>query len=380
MSLKEYRKKRHFAKTPEPPAKLATTEGWSFAVQKHAASHLHYDFRLELDGVLKSWAVPKGPSLDPQQRRLAMHVEDHPVEYGDFEGIIPEGEYGGGTVMLWDKGTWEPVGDPRAGYRSGRLKFHLQGEKLGGGWMLVRSSSRRPDSKGNEWFLIKERDEAARSAEQFSITEARSESIVSGRSLEEIAADKDQVWRSNRSAKGAKKKRVSKPLQAKPWDLRGLDHLAGAKSAKFPRKIIVQLATLVDESPKGDQWLHEIKLDGYRMLCRIDGGTARFISRNQQDWTAKLPLLVRAAEQLPVDQAILDGEVVAVKADGTTDFQILQNAFSAGDMQHVSYFAFDLLFVNGHDIRGAERHRALDHAACGKPATCAGSLSRGPRH
>ncbi|HYE30930.1 MAG TPA: DNA ligase D [Methylomirabilota bacterium] len=363
MSLKEYRKKRHFAKTPEPLPAVAKRSGWSFVVQKHAASHLHYDFRLELDGVLKSWAVPKGPSLDPQQRRLAMHVEDHPVKYGDFEGIIPEGEYGGGTVMLWDRGVWEPVGDARAGYRSGRLKFRLRGEKLSGGWMLVLSSSRSPDRKGNEWFLIKERDEAARSLDQFSITESRAESVASGRSLEEIAADKDQVWRSNRAAKGSKRKPVKSPRRAKPLKLSELGRLTGAKKATTPRKVEVQLATLVTEAPEGDQWLHEIKLDGYRMICRVEGGKARFISRNQQDWTAELPLLAAVAGQLPVREAILDGEVVAMKPDGTTDFQTLQNAFSVGDQQHVVYFAFDLLFVNGYDVRKvglSERKKLLE--------------------
>src|SRR5436190_7339765 len=174
MSLREYKRKRNFRRTSEPPANVAKRKGWSYVIQKHAASHLHYDFRLELDGVLKSWAVPKGPSLDPSNKRLAMHVEDHPVKYGDFEGIIPDGEYGGGTVMLWDRGTWDTSGDPREGYRRGRLKFQLQGEKLHGGWMLVRRSpSAHSRGRNNEWFLIKERDEAALSAGEEDIVVAK---------------------------------------------------------------------------------------------------------------------------------------------------------------------------------------------------------------
>src|SRR5437868_2215840 len=199
MSLREYQRKRNFRRTSEPPAKVATGKGWSYVIQKHAASHLHYDFRLELDGVLKSWAVPKGPSLDPSVKRLAMHVEDHPVKYGGFEGIIPEGEYGGGAVMLWDEGSWKPIGDPHAGYKSAKLKFELHGKKLRGAWMLVRRS--RPSSgKDNEWFLFKERDEEARGADQAEVTTDERLSVKSGRDLEEIASARDRVWRSNRES------------------------------------------------------------------------------------------------------------------------------------------------------------------------------------
>jgi bifunctional non-homologous end joining protein LigD len=353
MSLAEYRNKRRFSKTPEPPPLVKKQAGWTFVVQKHTASHLHYDFRLELDGVLKSWAVPKGPSLDPQQKRLAMLVEDHPVDYGSFEGIIPKGEYGGGTVMLWDRGTWEPVGDARKDYRAGRLKFRLHGEKLRGAWMLVRSSTRRPDSKGNEWFLIKERDEAVRSEDDFNITKAMPASIVTGRSLEEIAEDQDQVWRSNRGAKKGEPTGLQKARKRKKLRFAGLKKLPGAKAAKMPAKPEVQLATLVKTAPDGDQWVHEIKLDGYRMLCRIEGGKAKLISRNQQNWSEELPHLIRAAERLPIGDAILDGEVVAMKPDGKTDFQLLQNAFSGDEMRNVLYFAFDLLEV-------AEKIESLD--------------------
>ena len=195
MGLREYKRKRHFSRTPEPAGIEAKRAGWSYVIQKHRASHLHYDFRLELEGVLKSWAVPKGPSLDPSVKRLAMQVEDHPVEYGSFEGIIPEGEYGGGTVMLWDRGTWEPIGDPHASYRDGRLKFTLHGEKLHGRWMLVRTSSERMGSRGKPaWLLFKERDKEAKPTSTGDILEKKPMSVVTGRDLDEIAEDQKTVW------------------------------------------------------------------------------------------------------------------------------------------------------------------------------------------
>jgi bifunctional non-homologous end joining protein LigD len=196
VSLREYKRKRHFNRTPEPKGKTAAKGGRSFVLQKHRARNLHYDFRLELEGVLKSWAVPKGPSLDPSVKRLAMHVEDHPVNYGDFEGIIPEGEYGGGTVMLWDRGTWEPVGDPHEGYRSGRLKFNLHGDKLRGGWMLVRTNRVSKSGEQRQWLLFKERDEEARPSRDFDVLEEESQSVATGRTMDEIASDQDRVWSS----------------------------------------------------------------------------------------------------------------------------------------------------------------------------------------
>lgn len=228
MDLKEYHRKRDFKKTAEPRGKKLARKGFSFVIQKHAASRLHYDFRLELGGVLLSWAVPKGPSLDPSQKRLAMHVEDHPVDYGGFEGIIPQGEYGGGTVMLWDRGTWEPLeDDPFAGHRAGKLKIRLHGEKLHGGWMLVRKGGSRTDNQTEKtWFLIKERDDYARSSEQGDILEEEPLSVTTGRDLDEIAADQDRVWGSNRgktkvkavakaSRKTAKKSKASSRAIAK---------------------------------------------------------------------------------------------------------------------------------------------------------------------
>jgi bifunctional non-homologous end joining protein LigD len=352
MSLREYKRKRNFKRTPEPGPKVAPKAGWSFVIQKHAASHLHYDFRLELDGVLKSWAVPKGPSLDTKNKRLAMHVEDHPVAYGDFEGIIPEGEYGGGSVMLWDKGTWEPIGDAHDGYRRGRLKFRLHGEKLQGGWMLVKRSSSVKPGKGNEWFLIKERDEAAQSGGE-EIVDSQPLSVTTGRNLDQIAAAQDRVWNSNHNGKSSKSKTSRK--QATPRKKRmkrpHLGKIADAVARPMPATIEPQLATLVKSAPAGDGWLHEIKFDGYRMLCHIDGNEIKFISRNQQDWTSRLVQLAAPAGEVPVKQAILDGEVVALKADGTSDFQTLQNAFEKKGSSRLYYYVFDLLYLNGQDLR-----------------------------
>jgi bifunctional non-homologous end joining protein LigD len=352
MSLREYQRKRDFRRTSEPLAKVAKRKGWSYVIQKHAASHLHYDFRLELDGVLKSWAVPKGPSLDPKVKRLAMHVEDHPVNYGEFEGIIPAGEYGGGTVMLWDRGSWEPVGDPHEGHRTGRLKFRLQGEKLRGGWMLVKSS-RSASGKGNEWLLFKERDEEAQPATDGDIVVDQPLSVTTGRDLDQIASDQDHVWKSNRVSSRAKgkatramtrkaKRRKSVPVSAK---------LAGAKRAAMPRRIDVKLATLVKDAPEGDQWFHEIKFDGYRIIAHLDGGKVEFNSRNHKSWTKRLAPLAGHVNELPAKQAILDGEVVTFKKDGTTDFQALQNAFSEGKVSNLVYYVFDLLYLDGMDLR-----------------------------
>jgi len=347
VALTEYQRKRHFNKTPEPRAELASGTGWSYVIQKHAASHLHYDFRLELDGVLKSWAVPKGPCLDPSIKRLAMQVEDHPVEYGEFEGIIPAGEYGGGTVMLWDTGTWQPIGDPHDGYREGKLRFELHGEKLTGGWTLVRTH-RGESGKNPQWLLIKEKDQQAQSISQGDILLESPLSVVSGRELNEIAQSRDKVWSSKpKTGVGAGKapKRASKPVSTVKAPA-----LSAAVKQSLPEKIEVQLATLTQEAPAGDEWLHEIKFDGYRMICRIDGKKIKFISRNDQDWTARLESLSNAVRELPVKQAIIDGEVVVMKVDGTTDFQALQNAFRDGRGEDLRYYVFDLLYLDGKSL------------------------------
>ena len=360
MSLRDYNRKRHFDKTTEPAGAEAASGGHSFVIQKHAASHLHYDFRLELDGVLKSWAVPKGPSLDPAVKRLAMHVEDHPVAYGAFEGIIPEGEYGGGTVMVWDRGTWEPIGDAREGYRTGKLKFELHGAKLHGRWMLVRTHSSR-DKEGRQWLLFKERDKFAATGKKADIVDKETASVASGRDLDEIAADQDNVWTSHGASKSPARKRSKS------------SHSGSAKSTALPKRIDVELATLVDEPPEGDDWFHEIKFDGYRMICRIDEGEVTFLTRNHKDWTARLASLAEDAGKLPVRTAILDGEVVALRADGTTDFQKLQNAFRDKRADDLVYWVFDLLHLDGVDLSAQpleERKRLLAKLLAKKtPAT-----------
>ncbi len=375
MGLNEYRRKRDFQRTSEPRGKQAARHhgGLAFVIQKHDASHLHYDFRLEHNGVLKSWAVPKGPDLDPANKRLAMQVEDHPIEYGGFEGVIPPGEYGGGTVMLWDQGVWEPLDDPAKGLKEGHLKFILRGEKLQGGWMLVRKGGRKAEEGERAWFLFKERDKFARPGK--SVTEEMPLSVSTGRDLDEIAAQSDRVWgpdgevrQNKRKATGKTAKRAatrrsaaeasSKPSsrktkQAGASSLLELLEVPGVRRAKLPLSQKVELATLVDEAPSGDEWLHEIKFDGYRMLCRIENGKARFISRNGHDWTAKFPELAQAAGRIAVKKAMLDGEVVAIERDGTTSFQALQNVFQTGRTHELVYYVFDILHVDGHDVAGA---------------------------
>lgn len=347
MTLTEYKRKRNFRRTPEPAPKRANRrEGFSYVIQKHAASHLHYDFRLELDGVLLSWAVPKGPCLDSKVKRLAMHVEDHPVAYGGFEGTIPEGEYGGGTVLLWDQGAWEPIGDPRQGYREGKLAFQLAGKKLKGEWKLVRTRSRQPGKE--QWLLMKGNDKYAKPLASFDILEKKPKSVVSGRDLEAIAGAKNRTSSSKSKRHIAPKpKKRNKSRVAKSTARTIKPSQIAVKRTPLPKRIEVQLATLTKEAPQGNEWVHEIKFDGYRMICRIDGKAVKFISRNHQNWTSRLKPLVGAARELAVETAILDGEVVVVKRDGSTDFQALQNAFKQGDAAEFQYYVFDLLYLNG---------------------------------
>jgi len=371
MGLSEYHRKRDFDKTAEPRGdEHPSGSTLSFTVQKHAASHLHYDFRLELDGVLKSWAVPKGPTYDPTVKRLAVHVEDHPVEYGDFEGIIPKGEYGGGTVMLWDTGTWEPLDDAHKGYRKGHLRFALHGQKLRGAWHLVRSR-RGEEGEKEQWLLFKDDDDQARPETEGRVTEDEALSVKTGRSIEEIAADADTTWNSNRPPKDAATKRAApaaaakKPAprkstktastEAKPASKSASSPAppAGARKAAMPREILPELATLVDEVPAGKEWLHEIKFDGYRLLVFIDRGKVRMVTRKGNDWTDKFTSLVPAFEKLPVKQAILDGELVIVAPNGTSSFQMLQNVLSSGRHDELVFYAFDLLYADGMDLRAA---------------------------
>ncbi len=372
MALELYRKKRNFRTTPEPRGKAARARrrDLSFVIQKHRASRLHYDFRLELNGVLLSWAVPKGPSLDPGVKRLAMHVEDHPIEYGEFEGVIPPKQYGSGTVLLWDRGTWRPKEDPDAGYRKGRLKFELKGKKLRGGWMLVKSRSRQYGNGDGDkaWLLFKEKDELARPADDASIVEDQPASVASGRSLEEIADDADRVWQSAKSVAANVKAGAIRRRKAKPR--RDPSHVPGARKAAIPGFIAPPLATLVKESPDGPDWVHEIKHDGYRMVCRVEDGEVRMYSRNRNEWTSKFPGIARALARLPVRSAWIDGEVVALQSNGVSSFQALQNALSSPRAPNLHFYAFDLPYLDGHDLRQApllERKRVLEQLLAGAP-------------
>eukprot|EP00913_Durusdinium_trenchii_P005670 g5288.t1 len=329
----EYNRKRDFRKTPEPAGRPDehSSDGLRFVVQKHAARRLHYDFRIELGGALKSWAVPKGPSLDPAVKSLAVHVEDHPLEYAGFEGIIPEGEYGGGTVMIWDHGTWKPDGDAAKGYRKGRLKFQLAGEKLTGRWSLVRMAG----DDGKNWLLIKSRDDDARETGAFDVRDARPDSVVTGRSLEEIADDGDRVWSSDQHAVDVAVEPASLP---------------GARRAEPPESFTPQLAQLVSTVPRGDDWLHELKLDGYRLIAHVDDDRVRLLTRRGNDWTDRFPTIAGLLQRIPFEAAVLDGEVVALNSDGTTDFQSLQNSLKRGNEESLVYYLFDIPFCEGFDL------------------------------
>jgi bifunctional non-homologous end joining protein LigD len=372
MGLDEYKRKRDFRVTAEPEGHVHPQgDVLSFCIQKHAASHLHYDFRLELDGVLKSWAVPKGPSLDPSVKRLAVHVEDHPIEYGTFEGIIPKKEYGGGTVMLWDRGTWTADDDPHKGYRKGHLRFHLQGERLSGGWHLVRSR-RGEEGQKEQWLLFKEDDDVARPESEGTVTDEFMTSVDTGRTMEEIAADKDASWNSHAPAAeamtrhgkpskpakkaadtGARKPAAKSASRAKKAAVSPAPTVPGAKKAAFPKPFTPQLATLVDDVPAGDEWIHELKYDGYRLVAMLKNGSVRLITRNGNDWTERFPTVAAALEALPAASAVLDGELVVLTPKGTTSFQALQNVMSSGRGGELVFYAFDLPYLEGMDLRGA---------------------------
>jgi bifunctional non-homologous end joining protein LigD len=322
--LSDYKAKRDFAKTQEPRGKVAKSKslGGRFVVQKHDATRLHYDFRLELDGVLKSWAVTKGPSTNPADKRLAVRVEDHPLDYGGFEGTIPEGEYGGGTVMLWDEGVWEPVGDPHKALEDGDLKFTLKGKRMKGEWVLVHMKG-RDSGKRENWLLIKHRDRYA--TETDGLTEKFTTSVETGRDLEGIA-------------KGLKsrKKATRKEPTSKVW--------TNGKAVALPDFRPPQLATLVDEIPAGDQWLFEMKYDGYRCLAAIAGEEVRLYTRNGNDWTTQFGRLVEPLSKLTRGSALIDGEICSFK-DGRTDFSTLKDALGSGGP--LVFFAFDLLELDG---------------------------------
>ncbi|HHZ09531.1 MAG TPA: DNA ligase D [Rhizobiales bacterium] len=343
MALDTDRRRRDVTRTAGPSGKSeARGEAWSFVVQKHDARHLHYDFRLEMDGVLKSWAVTRGPSLVAGERRLAVHVEDHPLEYGAFEGTIPRGEYGGGRVIVWDRGTWTPIGDARRGYRTGRLDFDLHGEKLRGRWHLVRMASRRGERRDN-WLLIKGNDGFARGEADPDILEQRPESVISGRLIADI--DDEGPGRSSKTGRIDPLPEDDPPIDPSAFD--------GARRAEDPGFVPPALATLRASPPTGSRWVHEIKFDGYRLQAHISGGKIRLLTRSGLDWTGRFGAAVPVAlAALPLTTAIVDGEIVVETAGGASDFSALQGDISEGRSDRFRFYAFDLLYLDGYDLRG----------------------------
>ncbi|WP_312541163.1 DNA ligase D [Achromobacter mucicolens] len=330
-SLKKYREKRNFQVTSEPAGGgEANEDARAFVIQKHWASRLHYDFRLELDGAMKSWAVPKGPCYDPAVKRMAVQVEDHPIAYNQFEGQIPEGQYGAGKVIIWDEGKWMPVGDPRKGYRDGHLKFDLQGVKMQGRWALIRLKGKESD-KQPPWLLIKDRDAFARPEREFSVVDEMPDSVVPLRAAKAPSPDRSED-------------------QPEP-STDGQRALPGV-AADLPAHLKPQLATLVDGVPHhAPDWLYEMKFDGYRLVVRIEGDDVRLYTRNGHDWSAKLPHLVDAFRALPAKWAWVDGEIVMLDREGIPNFQALQNAFDGERTQDIVFYAFDLPFIGQRDLR-----------------------------
>ncbi|RZJ17064.1 MAG: DNA ligase D, partial [Haliea sp.] len=347
-ALKAYRDKRNFDVTPEPAeGGTPNDDARAFVVQKHWASRLHYDFRLELDGTMKSWAVPKGPSFDPADKRMAVHVEDHPLSYNSFEGTIPEKQYGAGKVIIWDKGTWIPLEDPRKGYQQGKLKFELRGHKLQGHWTLVRMKGR--GEKQEPWLLIKERDDQARPAAEFSVVDAMPDSV---KNLPAVAA----------AGPGEMPPAPGPAPDGPP---------AGARKAALPKELQPQLATLVDAPPKDTEgWIYEIKFDGYRMLARAEDGAVRLLTRNGNDWTHKLSPLRKALEAMELPDGWYDGEIIMPGERVPADFQALQGAFESSRTADIVYYLFDLPYCAGYDLREVplqERRAVLQRVVERKP-------------
>ena len=331
-SLKKYREKRNFAVTPEPAdGGDSGGEGLAFVIQKHWASHLHYDFRLELDGTMKSWAVPKGPSFDPSIKRMAVQVEDHPIAYNQFEGTIPEGQYGAGKVIIWDEGRWTPIGDPRKAYKAGHLKFTLEGVKMRGRWALIRMKGKEGERQP-PWLLIKESDEYARPERDFSVVDELPDSVVPLRKKKAATARSEPPIRAAKAAAA---------VAALP-----------GKAAALPASLKPQLATLVEGVPRGaDDWSYEMKFDGYRILARLDDGSVKLYTRNGHDWTARMPRLAQELAALQIANAWIDGEIVVLTREGVPSFQALQNAFDAASTADIVFYAFDLPYVTGRDLR-----------------------------
>jgi bifunctional non-homologous end joining protein LigD len=385
--LARYRAMRDFAATAEPSGsstKAAAPGALPFVIQKHAATRLHYDFRLGWRGVLKSWAVAKGPSYNTADKRLAVQVEDHPMEYGGFEGAIPKGQYGGGTVMVWDQGTWEPVGDVDEGLAKGSLKFALHGEKLNGRWTLVRMGGHAAQEAKPNWLLIKEHDGNERTSAAVAVTEELPDSVVTRRSLEQIAEAEDHVWNSRPAEHGAAtetpakrsrsrlQEKLGKSRRGKPSvaasDVRdrapateekstAAAWLESAPAVAFPGFIAPQLAVAAVSIPSGSNWLNELKLDGYRVQAHVRTRAkgkreVMLFTRSGLDWTHRMKRVAEALEKLECDEAILDGEVVVLDEKGTSSFSRLQAAFEQGEAATLTYFAFDLLYLNKRDLRG----------------------------
>ncbi len=330
-SLATYNAKRRFNETPEPhgkPAKARKGQGGLYTIQKHDATRLHYDLRLELNGVLKSWAVTRGPSLDPSQKRLAVRTEDHPINYATFEGRIPEGNYGAGTVLLWDKGSWEPIGDAEAGLKQGKLAFTIRGERLKGRWALVRMRPSKGEKREN-WLMIKELDDQV-DRDQPEITEDHQKSVASGRAMKEIAKAPEAMWKKGAARKTAKTRK--------------------ARHVRLPAFHTPALATLVDAIPTSGEWLYEVKLDGYRAIAAVSGDNVKIFTRSGLDWTAKFGGIADALAALNLDGALLDGEICAIDENGRSDFGLLQQGIKEGGVP-LTYFVFDLLASGGKSRR-----------------------------
>ena len=339
--LDSYRQKRDFNVTPEPSGGgKANKHALRFVVQKHWARSLHYDFRLEFEGTLKSWAVPKGPSLDPHIKRMAVQVEDHPLSYGDFEGVIPANQYGAGQVIVWDTGVWLPTVDAAQGFKEGKLKFELRGHKLRGRWTLVRM--RDKGEKQMAWLLIKEHDDYERRSLDYDITKVLPDSVIEAGNAQ-----------------------LTDKVQAEPATRQSIDFPQGSVQAPLPPKLTPQLATLVDSPPEAGEWLYELKFDGYRLMARLHNASAHCFTRNGHDWTEKVPQLAHSLEALGLAGTWLDGEIVVLNAQGIPDFQLLQKAFEApsrgGAAAPITYYVFDMPFFQGYDLRAValKQRRAM---------------------
>jgi bifunctional non-homologous end joining protein LigD len=357
VALEEYRRKRDFGKTPEPggagQAQVTPgapgAQGALYIVQKHDARRLHYDFRLEMDGALKSWAVTRGPSLVAGEKRLAVHVEDHPLEYGDFEGTIPKGEYGGGTVILWDRGTWTPLGDAHKGYAKGHLDFQLHGEKLNGRWHLVRMHT-KPREKKENWLLIKGDDNYARPGSEADILEERPESAKTRRVIAEVQGE-SPGWSKTGKIEKPPATKTAESAKATPRAALNSARVKGSKKASLPAFVEPMLASLVTTPPAGERWLHEIKFDGYRLQARIERGDVKLLTRSGVDWTAKFGAgLAASLRALAVKTAIIDGELVVEATSGASDFSALQADLSNARSDRFIFYAFDLLYLDGYDL------------------------------